>query len=152
MITGALRVPPNVKFEVDDCEEPWTFQEPFDFIHTRYLAGSIVDWPGLARQCFENTAPGGWVEFQDFDYTYHSEDGSMTNDLAVSEWYKMLVRACAKIGRDPCPGPKLGGHLEGAGFENIVHEVIPVPVGPWPKDKHLVSVSRESIHEVEMPW
>ena len=139
-MTNALRVPPNVKFEVDDCEEPWTFQEPFDFIHARYMAASIKDWPALARQCFTHTAPGGWVEFQDFDLVYFSEDGSFTPDLSVAQWVTMLLDACRQFGRDPCPGPKLAGWLEDAGFENVTEEVFPVPVGPWPKDKHLVSI------------
>ena len=67
-------VPPNVNFEVsvkssstgfgpsvpdqpsgqvEDIEEPWTFSRPFDYIHARYLANAIKDWPKLVRQCFE---------------------------------------------------------------------------------------------------
>jgi hypothetical protein len=48
----SLRVPPNVQFEVDDIEEEWTFKTPFDLIHVRFLACSIVDWPKLAKQCY----------------------------------------------------------------------------------------------------
>lgn len=46
-------VPPNVRFEVDDLEDDWTFAYPFDYIHSRYMAGSIKDWPRLMKQCFE---------------------------------------------------------------------------------------------------
>jgi Methyltransferase domain len=46
-------VPPNVTFQIDDVEEPWTFLSPFDYIHSRYMAGSIQDWPKLMAQCFE---------------------------------------------------------------------------------------------------
>jgi cyclopropane fatty-acyl-phospholipid synthase-like methyltransferase len=65
-------VPPNVSFEVsvnlllastclyrltirqvEDIEEPWTFSRPFDYIHARYLANAIRDWPNLVHQCFE---------------------------------------------------------------------------------------------------
>jgi trans-aconitate methyltransferase len=46
-------VPPNVTFEVEDIEESWTFSQPFDYIHSRYLANAIRDWPRLVRQCFE---------------------------------------------------------------------------------------------------
>ena len=74
------RVPPNVKFEVDDCEAPWTFPEPFDVIHCRYLAAAITDWPRLVSQAFQNTKPGGYAEFQDYDLEYYSEDGSLTED------------------------------------------------------------------------
>jgi trans-aconitate methyltransferase len=47
-------VPPNVRFEVDDLEDGWTFSFPFDYIHSRYMAGSIKDWPRLMNQCFES--------------------------------------------------------------------------------------------------
>ncbi|KAI4245670.1 MAG: hypothetical protein LQ352_006527, partial [Teloschistes flavicans] len=77
------RVPPNVKFEVDDCEEPWTFTEKFDVVHARYLAAAIQDWPKLVSQAFQFTKPGGYAEFQDYDLQYYSEDGT-TNDDCTS--------------------------------------------------------------------
>jgi hypothetical protein len=46
-------VPPNVRFEVDDVEEEWNYGKKFDFIHLRYFAGSIRDWPKLIRQIFK---------------------------------------------------------------------------------------------------
>lgn len=42
-----------MSFEVDDVESEWQFSKPFDFIHGRYLAGAIADWPNLMRQCYE---------------------------------------------------------------------------------------------------
>lgn len=47
------RVPPNVRFEVDDVEADWTYHQPFDYIHCRCLGGAIRDWPRLVRQCYE---------------------------------------------------------------------------------------------------
>jgi len=49
----ARRVPPNVKFEVDDVESEWTYDFKFDFIFCRYMTGSIVDWPKLVGRIFE---------------------------------------------------------------------------------------------------
>lgn len=46
------RVPPNVKFEVDDVESPW-ISKKFDFIFCRAMAGAIQDWPKLVRSMFE---------------------------------------------------------------------------------------------------
>ncbi|KAJ0311269.1 hypothetical protein COL516b_001975 [Colletotrichum fioriniae] len=37
-------VPPNVKFEVDDVESPWVGSKKYNFIFSRYMAGSIADW------------------------------------------------------------------------------------------------------------
>lgn len=47
------RVPPNVKFLVDDVEKDWIDPRPYDYIHCRYMAASIRDWPKLLRQCYE---------------------------------------------------------------------------------------------------
>lgn len=51
-------IPPNAKFEIDDVEEEWTHNEPFDYIHARYLSGGsrsvsnhryLLIWEFLAR-------------------------------------------------------------------------------------------------------
>ncbi|KAL2003661.1 hypothetical protein VTN02DRAFT_2811 [Thermoascus thermophilus] len=47
------QTPPNVSFTVDDVEEEWAETRPYDYIHCRYMAGAIRDWPRLVRQCFE---------------------------------------------------------------------------------------------------
>jgi hypothetical protein len=47
-------VPPNLEFIVDDVEDEWGYEhQPFDFIHARFLAGAIRDWPRLMKQAFE---------------------------------------------------------------------------------------------------
>jgi hypothetical protein len=51
--TVGTRVPPNVKFEVDDIENEWTYNLPFDFIHCRAMAAVIANWPRLVKQCFQ---------------------------------------------------------------------------------------------------
>ena len=92
-----------MKFEVDDCEAPWTWPAPFDFIYMRYLAGSVKDWPQLVGQIFANTKPGGWAEFQDYDFRFYSEDSNYTEDLAIRKWDETLLDACVRFGQDPCP-------------------------------------------------
>lgn len=46
-------VPPNVKFEIDDIEEPWTWSRPFDYIHSRMMTSAINDWRAYLAQCYE---------------------------------------------------------------------------------------------------
>ena len=53
MLTLGARVPPNVKFEVDDVEGDWVYAHPFDYIFCRYMTGSIADWPKLVRNIYE---------------------------------------------------------------------------------------------------
>ncbi|KAL8999369.1 MAG: hypothetical protein Q9169_001795 [Polycauliona sp. 2 TL-2023] len=137
-------VPPNVKFEVDDCEEPWTFREKFDVVHCRYLAAAIVDWPKLVSQAFQFTKPGGYSEFQDYDLVYYSEDGTLTEDLSMQKWVTTLLQAARDFGRDPCPGPRLAGYMRDAGYQDVQERKYKIPIGPWPKDKHLVSLRKQA--------
>ncbi|KAJ0299202.1 hypothetical protein COL516b_009456 [Colletotrichum fioriniae] len=46
-------VPPNVKFEVDDIEDTWTYSRPFDYIHSRMMNSSISKWEEYIRQSYE---------------------------------------------------------------------------------------------------
>ncbi|KAL8688934.1 MAG: hypothetical protein Q9218_005272 [Villophora microphyllina] len=131
-------VPPNVKFEVDDCEEPWTFTEKFDVVHARYLAAAIQDWPKLISQAFQFTKPGGYAEFQDYDLQYYSEDGTLNDDLPIMKWINTLLAACRDFKKDPCPGPNLAQNMRDAGFRDVQEMKYKLPIGPWPKDKFLV--------------
>ncbi|KAI9757428.1 MAG: hypothetical protein M1815_001249, partial [Lichina confinis] len=130
-------VPPNVKFVVDDCEETWAFPNPFDYIHLRFLGGGIKDWARLTGRVFDNLVPGGWVEFQDIDARYYSEDGTYTEELHTAQWIQGLMQAGEKIGRDVSPALKLEERVRDAGFTNVVHRKFKMPIGPWPKDPHI---------------
>jgi len=133
-------VPPNVQFEVDDIEAPWVYSTPFDYIHSRYMAGSLGNWPELIRQAFKNTKPGCWVEFQDYDHSFYSEDGSLKEESDLRQWNINLLKAFGDMGRDASPGVHLKDWITDAGFENVIHEVFKLPVGPWPKDKRLKEI------------
>jgi hypothetical protein len=155
-----VRVPPNVKFEVDDVESAWAYSEPFDYIFCRYLCTAINDWPGLVKSTFElvnhlnygtyprsyanvditsrNVKPGGWVEFQDFNLKYYSDDDTLKDDSDTSKWVDILLDASRKNGREPNPGPLLEGWVKDAGFTNIQHEKVKLPIGPWAKNKQKV--------------
>ncbi|KAI4119546.1 MAG: hypothetical protein LQ345_000543 [Seirophora villosa] len=146
-------IPPNVKFEVDDCEEPWTFQEKFDVVHARYLAAAVKDWPRLTAQAFQFTKPGGYTEFQDYDLEYYSEDGTLgeerPNAVPISKWITTLLQASRDFQRDPCPGPKLEGWMRDAGFADVQATRYKIPIGPWPKDKHLKTVGAWNLVQIE---
>ena len=135
------RVPANVKFEVDDAEESWTFPQEFDYVHCRYLAAAISDWPKLVGQCFQATKAGGYSEFQDYSLQIHSDDGSVTSEHAIMKWNDAGLAACDSFGKDHSPGPKIEGWMKEAGFVDVHYERFPLPIGPWPKDKHLVKLS-----------
>jgi len=134
-----IMVPPNVKFEIDDVEDVWTYPVPFDYIHSRFMAGAISDWSKLIKNCFDNLEPGGIAEFQDGDFLSYSDDDTI-NGTDFLEWNKKIVEAADTVGRTLLVGSKLEGWLREAGFEDIHHEKIRLPVGIWPKDKKLKQV------------
>jgi SAM-dependent methyltransferase len=44
-------VPYNCRFEVDDINQEWTFPEnKFDFIHVRYMTGTVPNWKELLQK------------------------------------------------------------------------------------------------------
>jgi SAM-dependent methyltransferase len=74
-------VPPNVEFQIDDAQLEWTFEpESFDFIHIRYLQGSIADWPRLYGQVFKALKPGGWFQHIEPDLQMLSENPAIEVD------------------------------------------------------------------------
>ncbi|KAE9574439.1 hypothetical protein CGMCC3_g9700 [Colletotrichum fructicola] len=50
-------VPPNVRFEIDDLDEEWTYSQPFDYIHTRGMNSCIADWRVFLTKVFDNLTP-----------------------------------------------------------------------------------------------
>jgi methylase of polypeptide subunit release factors len=46
-------VPPNLKFEIEDFTEEWTFKsDEFDYIHMRSLYGCVADWPRFHQEVY----------------------------------------------------------------------------------------------------
>ncbi|KAK8164115.1 S-adenosyl-L-methionine-dependent methyltransferase [Phyllosticta citrichinensis] len=133
-------VPPNVKFEVDDAESPWTHARPFDLVFCRYLDGAISDWAALVRNAYSKTSPGGWTEFHAFDVHFRSDDGTLKPHAYMHQFVENLKKGCQAMGKELVPGPKLEGCFKDAGFENIAVKTYKVPLGPWAKDERLKKI------------
>ncbi|KAL1963448.1 hypothetical protein VTN77DRAFT_8349 [Rasamsonia byssochlamydoides] len=141
-------VPPNVKFLIDDIEAEWVYDQPFDYIHARYLMSSIKDYKKLIQQAYNNTAPGGWVEIHDWDTTLRCADGS-TKDTSIQQYYEVTRSAFTKTGYELDPGPKLEGWFPDAGFENIHVQKYIIPMGTWPKDERLKKLGLWNLLQAE---
>ena len=134
-------VPPNVKFEIDDAEAEWVYSQKFDFIHCRYMIGSIRDWPRLVQQAYTFTKPGGWVEFTDYDTVFYtSTNGNWQPGEPIDVWSKNLAEGMNKFGMDANPGPRLKAWIDAAGFVNSEEKVLPIPVGMWPRDRRMKEI------------
>lgn len=84
-----------------------------------------------------NVVSGGWVEFQDFDLKYYSDDDTMPADASLLAWDKLIIEATERAGREPSPGPKLEGYFKAVGFQNVTKRQFKIPIGSWPKDPAL---------------
>lgn len=60
------RTLPNCSFEIDDFEADWPFARPFDYIHGRARAASVVDFNKLFTQAYANLKSGSFLEMQSF--------------------------------------------------------------------------------------
>lgn len=141
-------MPPNVKFEVDDIEAPWTHAQPFDLIFARYLDGAISDWPALVANMFSKTRPGGWVELQGFDTHYRSDDGTFKTDTLVNKFVATMEEGCKILGKELYTGPAFEGLLKGAGFVNVQVQQYKLPLGPWAKDKKMKEIGMINLMQV----
>ncbi|KAI0509601.1 S-adenosyl-L-methionine-dependent methyltransferase [Xylaria bambusicola] len=130
-------VPPNLKFEIDDCTQPWTYAENSqDFIHIRYLFGAIEKWDELYQQAYRACKPGGWVEIVDPSVNLRSDDGSVREGTAMYDWGRLFNEA-ATINKRSMSMVDDGKRLEDfkkAGFVNAQSRRFKLPATPWAKD------------------
>lgn len=71
--------------------------------------------------------------------TIYSTDGSVSKDSSLCKWLGYVQDGMKRIGLESEPGLYLEKWVKDVGFTNVHHKVFPYPVGPWPKDKTLVS-------------
>ncbi|KAL4875215.1 S-adenosyl-L-methionine-dependent methyltransferase [Aspergillus karnatakaensis] len=134
-------IPPNLKFEIDDYEQTWTYSQKFDFIHGRMLSGSIADEHQLFKQAYDNLAPGGWFELMDFSFPVRSDDGTMRG-TAFETLNERMMEGLRRVGRDGALADKYKTLLNETGFENVQEAKFKWPQNAWPKDKHLKTIGQ----------
>ncbi|RSL71566.1 hypothetical protein CEP54_001346 [Fusarium duplospermum] len=138
-------VPPNLRFEIDDCTQEWTFApNSLDYIHMRWLVGSIVDWPQLFKEAYKCLKPGGYIESHEALSRMDCDDGSIHEKSAMHQWGKFFVEGGKKIGRSFTiveDGVQKKG-MEEAGFVNVEERNFKVPIGGWPHDPKQKEIGR----------
>ncbi|ELQ39789.1 hypothetical protein OOU_Y34scaffold00484g3 [Pyricularia oryzae Y34] len=132
-------VPPNVRFVVDDVEDPeWLNGSNWDLIHLRMVSGSLIDIQGVFNRCYEHIRPGGWIELQDMHAFPQCDDNTMKPDDFLLGFYKLVHQSFNARGMDHRNRPKeMKSYLQQAGFTNIKCIVKKTPVGPWAKGDQL---------------
>ncbi|TDZ71701.1 Secondary metabolism regulator LAE1 [Colletotrichum trifolii] len=130
-------VPTNCKFEMEDCTREWTFAAgTFDYIHIRFLVGSVQDWPELFRQAYAALRPGGYLESFEVSPAILSDDDTVPETSALGQWGKFFEEGGRKMGRTfrVLDENLQRTSMEAAGFESITEWNNKAPIGIWPKD------------------
>jgi hypothetical protein len=119
---------------VDDAEDDWTFNQKFDFIHGRLLFSTFKSPAKVIQSAYDALVPGGYLEMQEVYFKLHSVDESLKG-TAFERWNNMLVEGAKILGRDWHCTIKYKQCFIDAGFEEVVEERFPGPIGTWPRDK-----------------
>jgi hypothetical protein len=136
-------IPPNVRFEVDDMAQTWTYPKNcFDFIHVRGLYGSIRDWPAFYKEAYDALQPGGWIEQAEMSVVPLSDDGSVTEGHIFHLWGKLSLEAGERFGKSLTIHKDAKGLIENAGFEQVTEKVFKLPIGGWSNDPKLKTLGR----------
>ncbi|KAL5613289.1 hypothetical protein FOVSG1_002352 [Fusarium oxysporum f. sp. vasinfectum] len=138
-------IPPNLRFDIEDCTQEWTFApNSQDYIHFRWLVGSIVDWDQLFKEAYRCLKPGGYIESHEALSRMDCDDGTITEKSAMHQWGKFFVEGGKKIGRSFTiveDGVQRSA-MEKAGFVNLVERDFKVPIGGWPKDPKMKEIGK----------
>ncbi|KAI4865198.1 S-adenosyl-L-methionine-dependent methyltransferase [Hypoxylon rubiginosum] len=131
-------VPPNVKFEIDDVENPWNMPDnSLDFVHARSIAGGVRDWPALLRQTYSKLKPGGLFEMTEIAIHVLDFDGKFAEAELCPEFLHLFRSMSEKVGIDFSPSPRVPEWLVDANFEKIVQRSEILPVGNWAQDEKM---------------
>ncbi|KAI1488411.1 S-adenosyl-L-methionine-dependent methyltransferase [Biscogniauxia mediterranea] len=131
-------VPPNVKFTIDDIENPWDCPSgSLDFIHGRSIAGGVRDWPALLRQAYEKLKPGGLLELTEIAISIHDFDGKFADAELCPGFLKLWRDLSKEVNMEFDPTPQATEWLLEAGFEKIVQQTEILPLGNWAQDEKL---------------
>ncbi|KAI0803849.1 S-adenosyl-L-methionine-dependent methyltransferase [Xylaria sp. FL0064] len=131
-------VPPNVKFFIENVENPWpTPTDSIDFLHIRGLAGGVTDWPALFKQAYEKLKPGGLLEWTEMAIQIFDFESNL-GDTELCPKFLNLWRDLSKRNNiDFTPSPNGPVWLVDAGFENIAQRIEILPIGDWAQDEKL---------------
>ncbi|KAK2809256.1 hypothetical protein FQN50_003897 [Emmonsiellopsis sp. PD_5] len=131
-------VPPNCDFQTPrDFESPWFLgEDSWDMIHLQMGCGSVSSWPNLYRRVIQHLRPGtGYFEQVEIDFEprCHSD---LPPDQPLHQWYQNLKDATDQAMKPIAHNRSTTHMLKEAGFVDIQHRMLGLPLNTWPEDKH----------------
>lgn len=133
-------VPPNVRFEIDNANDVWTFSKKFDYIHCRYFHMAIEE-KRLFQQAYDALKPGGWFEIRETALPLQCDDNTLAGTPLLS-WCEQMMKLGRKRGLNFDNPFRYRQWVEEAGFVNVKEHAQILPISPWPKDPHLKQIGK----------
>ncbi|KAK1989708.1 S-adenosyl-L-methionine-dependent methyltransferase [Colletotrichum falcatum] len=128
-------VPPNV--QIDDLNEPWAFSDnSLDYVHMRFLAGSVRDWKFTMKEAYRCLRPGGVLGSSEPSFVIESDDGTIDERSAWNQWPRIFDEYGKQTGQT-FTVVQLGiqkDAIEEAGFNDVEEFSCKIPIGSWPED------------------
>ncbi|KAL1894905.1 hypothetical protein Sste5346_005592 [Sporothrix stenoceras] len=128
-------IPPNCTFEVDDAEDEWSFDQPFDYIHGRALVSCFRNPATVIHSAFASLSPGGILELQDGHFPIKFASPPPV-DCALRRWFDIVTQGAVMAGRPWTNVQHYPRWMNEAGFENVTERKFYWPVNPWPKGSY----------------
>lgn len=137
-------IPSNLQFHIEDAESTWLYNpdKTFDYIHIRDLGGSIGDWTKLMKQGYDHLEDGGWIELQEFNVGFSSDDDTLRLAPHLCEYIDHLLKAAEMFKKPMNVATTHKQRLIDLGFEDVKEEIYQVPTSGWPKDPRQKEIGR----------
>ena len=133
-------MPPNLKFQIDDFTQQWTFDTGFfDFVHARCIYGCVADYPGLYKEVLDHLRPGGWYEQAEISVVAHADDGSLAG-TTMEKWGPLALQGGEEFGKSFRIAEDMKTLMEASGFVNVTCHSFRWPIGTWAKDPKLKEI------------
>lgn len=71
---------------------------------------------------------------------FYTTNGEFRPGCPLDKWCDEVITGIKTCGLEPEPGPNLEGWVREAGFVNVQHKLLPIPLGMWPRNKRLKEI------------
>lgn len=79
--------------------------------------------------------PGGWIDIAEYEMDIFCDDGTLSPDCELKQFYTLVAQAATITGREFNSSANLLPILEKVGFVNVHQQMVKMPLGPWAADK-----------------
>ncbi|KAK8011077.1 methyltransferase domain-containing protein [Apiospora arundinis] len=125
--------PPNLTTRLADIETDWECHMQSDLVHLERVAPYLRRPKDLLAKILANLRPGGWVEIEDMQTQFFSDDARVPPENGCAYAAQVFNKSQKeKFGFDLDTAWNMPEALREAGFVNVRQVMYKTPVGPWP--------------------